>query len=313
ISREQTPDTVDEAASSYTDLVPGSPGSGNEEGQNHNAAYLLDTDRAVVKKTITDGSPENVQNIPLAVKETHRKRVTSKLIEKQWETLGNETFTSFEKLCGISMNNVLERFTHSKQSHSKISETQRILTQHWLSTKLPKSFSARLKVTKLPPLKSLIVRMRGDKEASFDPLNIDQVKLRKTVLETYLLAELKQLESLESYRSSLQGAYDLDLEYLNDFKKTTSKLRGQISQERNKNARELRFEPENSQKIDIQLAQKAPLINTATLARARFDPDEDGDVKQLLDELHDEVSKLDSRKREMLDLCDQLDIIEHQL
>ncbi|GEQ67114.1 hypothetical protein JCM33374_g777 [Metschnikowia sp. JCM 33374] len=314
ISREQTPETADDMASVYSDSAPGSPGSDNEGNQRRRTMPSLDTDRAVVKRTRTEESAEKNDTPSLAVKETHKKRISGKAIEKQWIPFENESFKSFENLCAISMGSVLERFKNSRQRDTKEAETQRILTQHWLSGKLPKSFLARLKVTKLPPSKSLVVRMRGVQDNNFDPLSIDQVNLRKTVFETYLSAEMKQLQSLEAYQSSLQNTYNSDLEYLNDFKKTTSNIRGQISQERIRNARELHLENKNDDEIlDIKMKPKLPSVDTSTFATTRFDPDLDNDLQPLLDDIHQELSKFDSRKREILDLCDQLDIIERQL
>ncbi|KAF8005473.1 hypothetical protein HF325_000930 [Metschnikowia pulcherrima] len=212
LSREQTPNTEDDATSTYTDLAPGSPRPDNETGSKRGLAPSLDIDNAVVKKARVDEIKLDPAQAPLASIEKQKKRVTGRAIEKQWVCLESESFRSFENLCTISMNSVLERYNDSKQRDTKVAETQRIFTQHWLSTKLPKSFLARLKITKLPPLRSLVVKMRGGNEETFDPLNVDQVNLRKTVSETYLLAELKQLESLEAYKNSLENTYKLDLE-----------------------------------------------------------------------------------------------------
>lgn len=314
LSREQTPNTEDDATSTYTDLAPGSPSPDNETGSKRGLAPSLDIDNAVIKKARVDEIKLDPAQVPLASIEKQKKRVTGRAIEKQWVCLESESFRSFENLCTISMNSVLERYNDSKQRDTKVAETQRIFTQHWLSTKLPKSFLARLKITKLPPLRSLVVKMRGGYEESFDPLNVDQVNLRKTVFETYLLAELKQLESLEAYKNSLENTYNLDLEYLKDFKKTTSNLRGQISQERGHSSKELRLDLMLTKRDSSESRLKrSPLSMNLTLSDARFDPSKDSDLELLIKDIHTELCGLTKQKRELLTLSDQLDIIERQL
>ena len=62
------------------------------------------------------------------------------------------------------------------------------------------------------------LRIRANEVA--DVLSYDSLTRKRTVLETYLLAELKQLQELENHYNQSLLAYKLDLEYLKKFKST---------------------------------------------------------------------------------------------
>lgn len=321
ISREATPDISDDTASLYTDLAPGSPDS---EGNKRGFSNVLATDRAVVKRMRSEdnggerdsrtqaGSQEATEKHSLVQHETYRKRVSAKVIDKQWATLDRQSARSFANLCEISMSKVMERFAGVSGESAKIAEALRVLAQHWLSEQQSRSFLARLNVTRLPPLKSLSVRLRGVKADSFDALNIDLTNHRKALLELHLLAELKQLQGLESYLQSLENSFLLDQTYLNDFKKTTASLHTQIAEEEQTHKAGFNFDFSTEDTTQLRLP-RAPVSLPKSPGRKRFNPDEDKDTRDILQELNTSIKEFTYPKTDMRDICDGLDVIQQHL
>lgn len=322
LSRERTPDTDfydDETASEYSELARGTPQP--EESNKRHAGSTLDTDRAVKRTHSTSehsrhGSSDGPSNThgydpenPAGVRqEKIRRRVAAKVIDKFWTPLDAEGIQSLENLCNISLNKVLERYDGEHNPQAKVEETQRVILNNWLSMRHPRSFLARLQVTKLPPLKSLQVRMRGIRTNSLDTLNIDLVLRQKKVNESYLLAELEQLKSLETYYKSLKATYELDAKYLQDFKKSTSALQAEHAQEKQAKMAELHLEAPDFSSEDIALLNK-PLLSLGKL----FDPNTDSDVLLVLHELDKKISAANVPTKKLLDFCDQLDSIYSKL
>lgn len=321
LSRERTPDTdyYDDSASGYSELARGTPQP--EESNKRLAGGPLDTDRAV-KRTHSGSEhsrhessegPSNAHGYdpenPAGVRqEKIRRRVAAKVIDKFWTPLDAEGYQSLENLCDISLNKVLERYDGERNPQAKVEETQRVILNNWLSKRHPRSFLARLQVTKLPPLKSLQVRMRGVRPNSLDTLNIDLVLRQKKVSESYLLAELEQLKSLETYYKSLMTMYELDAKYLQDFKKSTSALQAEHAQEKQAKLAELHLEAPDLPSEDIALLNK-PLPVLGKL----FDPNTDSDVLLVLQELDKKISAANVPTKKLLDFCDQLDSIYSKL
>lgn len=278
-------------------------GSQTPEPSDTQKRPLLATDKAV--KRSKTGTEMDTSNLAGVEREKYKKRVAGKIIDKLWTHLDPEASKSFEKLCNMSMNKVLERYQRGGQQE-KVTETQRVLANHWLSDRMPRSFLARLNVTKLPPTKSLQVRMKGIRSEDFDPLNLDQVLHKKTVCETYLSAETTQLEELEAYFHSAKSTYELDLKYLNEFKKTTSTLQSQIANERSQMQKLLHLNPDS----------KPDNINVATpIATSVFDPNEDDQTRKLLETIENEITKIApaSVMSQLLGLSDKLDIIHSNI
>lgn len=316
ISREQTPESEYDG-SEYADLARASPEPEEPEDEprgTKRSTPSLVKEHAVVKRVRRDDDDVyDPANPTGARKEVFKKRVSGKAIEKLWIPLEAKAFRSFENMCGISMKKVLERFEGVSRKDAKIAEAQRVLTQHWISGVSTKSFLARLNVTKLPPLKSLQVRMRGAKSDNFDPLSIDEVRHRKAVFETYLLAEIKQLDGLERYYNSLKNMYELDSKYLGEFKKNTSTLVNQIAQERDEQLKLLHFDTTAPQPdADINLATQVSSVPGLS-TKARFDPNEDDAVKQVLEQLDNDIKQLALPTESLLNMCDQLDTVQKML
>lgn len=334
LSREPTPEPDSDVTSAYTDLAPGSPES-DADYVSRTASQSLDTDRAVKRLKLdapgkssnnstvdtSSGGPveagnsiDNTQLLnQLLVKTSYTKRVSSKSIEKLWVNLDKPALHSLLILFEMSMGKTIERFEGGNNDRLKVAECQRILTENWMSERLPRSFLARLNVTKLPPLKSLVLRVKGMARDDFDPLNIDQVNRQKGTFEALLLAEMKQLAGLEGYLKSLEDLFNLDSAYLRDFKKTVAAEETRILQEKEKFEKQFDLQARLLRLPDIKLRKPCTeSVDTSALKHSRFDPNTDPEVKSLLEEINNKVVQNKLPMRELLDLCDDLDVIQRQ-
>lgn len=324
ISRLQTPEWRDDV-SLATDLMA----LDSEEDETGKRRPTLDTDRAVVKRfrpspdadapaeapaqavaetPAPQPDPTEQQPLdlapPIVTKRTYKKRVTSKAIDKLWTTLDPAALKSMESLCEISMSKVLERFEGSAAGDATLAQVQRVLAQHWLSTSVGKSFLARLSVTKLPPLASLMVRMKGLPNTDFNPLDLDHINHRKGACEAYLLAEMKQLHSLEAYYNSVQNMYRLDQQYLAEFRKTSAAFQKKAARERANHPLNPAQTP--GARPNIKLDKPAPSTSS-------FDPDTDPDTQGLLREIGTVLDESKINIKDMLALCDKLDVVKRKL
>lgn len=324
-SREQTPDTDyydDDTASVYSEQRNSQTPQPEERSSKRSGNGILETDKAVKRirsdtvllnpsgdnaETDPEYDPEN----PAGVRQVKvRRRVAAKVVDKLWVPLDSASLQSFENLCHISLNKVLERYHGTANQQTKVEETQRVITNNWLSSRNPKSFLARLYVSKLPPLKSLQVRMKGVKNDGHDSLNIDLVLRRKKVSEAFLLAELEQLSSLEAYYKTLSTMHELDAKYLHDFKKTTATLRAQHVEEKAVKMAQLHLDSLEAVHEDIALTNRP---TPASAVGSKFDPNKDDDVRELLEILDTKITGENLPTQNLLELCDQLDTIYSKL
>lgn len=251
-------------------------------------------------------------------REKHRKKVSGRVIDKLWSKLDPESAEAMERLCKVAMTKVFERFQGSPNEQEKIAETQKVLTNHWLSTLLSKSFLARLNTTKLPPVKSLHTKMKGITSQEFEPLGPDSMLHTKSLFDAYLLAEKSQLQELKAYYASVKSACEEDKKYLNDFKKTTASLETQNAKAEEERKRQLHLDDPDLKPEDpddeINLVNP-PVTLPAAQDSLRFDPDEDPEIRLLLEKLQ---KKLDEKtpaaeRAELLKVCDELDEFQAKL
>ena len=87
------------------------------------------------------------------------------------------------------------------------------------------------------------LRIRANEVA--DVLSYDSLTRKRTVLETYLLAELKQLQELENHYNQSLLAYKLDLEYLKKFKSTVKNNELKYNEELERKREELNLSVQN--------------------------------------------------------------------
>lgn len=238
--------------------------------------------------------------------ETNKKKIPGKVIEKLWEPLNDEGIESVDEILLVALNKTAERYytPKSKKFNKKVTETQRILVKSWLDETNSRSFKSRLKFTKLPvPGTSLVSSKRGDIKGS---LNFDQMSRRRTQLETYLLAEIKQLNDLKKYYNQVKLAYELDLRYFNDFKKIKTLNSSKMEKELQKRRSDLNFPLTGIETDRINLDTSQGLFT-------KFDPNGDKDVKEILSRLDTKLSSKLERAESLSKLNDKLEVLYNEI
>ena len=141
------------------------------------------------------------------------------------------------------------------------------------------------------------MRIRANEVA--DVLSYDSLTRKRTVLETYLLAELKQLQELENHYNQSLLAYKLDLEYLKKFKSTVKNNELKYNEELERKREELNLSVQNKNPDDIYL------LSTDN----DFDPETDDDTKFILETIQENLfqSKLKNLNDKLEVLCNVLD------
>jgi len=184
------------------------------------------------------------------------------------------------------------------KSQPKIVEARRVLANTWINDNL-KSFNSRLGLTKVPPLSTMTTKLN---EVN-DILNFDVVLSRKKYLETCLLAELKQLHELEKHEQNLQLSYNLDLEYLQQLKKTASKQEQNMIRKINEKREALALD-------EVEQADDGINLNDA---RNPFNPHDDEEVVSLLTKLNQHLTNVENSSKKLGQLNDRLEVVNNIL
>lgn len=283
-SKDNTPylDEQDDQAPTPEAMDAISDGSSSaDEEVNVNTANL---EKAYLKRP---------SSAPLRKDPIKQRKSTVKAIEKLWVPLDRETIKSFNELSSIATEKILTTLNNSSNRQGKILETQRVLSCHWTSESQPKSFCARLKVTKLPLLKSLPIRTRDLLDPVSRALDTAVVQQRKELLEAKLLAEKKELETLETYYKSVSATLELDQEYLSEFTKYTQDITAQLDTDTKEN-RNLFGLDETSPTLDrFQQHHQANGLFNLTDQLKRFHPEKDTQVRGLLAKFESTLSAID--------------------
>lgn len=239
-----------------------------------------------------------------------KRKVTAKAVEKNWLSLDKETLNSFYELCNNSSNKVKEQLQNSSNRQAKLLETERVLLSHWTSETLPKSFFTRVKVSKLPLIKSLPIKTRESLDFSYRPLDVDQVEKRRAQLEENLQAELKELEKLEAYYTSAKKLLDLDQEYLVEFQKTRSETKSQLEQEIQESRDKHKLHKCKKSSNDVKLYNKQkPSANDVQV----FNPEQDSEVRRALEKLNKNISTAGPSLHRLQGFTEHLKLIEQKL
>ena len=223
-----------------------------------------------------------------------RKKVPGRLVDTFWEPLDPTTLSSFYKILHLSLSKTMERY----KSQPKIVEARRVLANTWINDNL-KSFNSRLGLTKVPPLSTMTTKLN---EVN-DILNFDVVLSRKKYLETCLLAELKQLHELEKHEQNLQLSYNLDLEYLQQLKKTASKQEQNMIRKINEKREALALD-------EVEQADDGINLNDA---RNPFNPHDDEEVVSLLTKLNQHLTNVENSSKKLGQLNDRLEVVNNIL
>lgn len=234
--------------------------------------------------------------------EKNKKRVTGKFIDKFWEPLDAQTTSSLEKILNMCVNRTIEKYKGGSIVSKKMIEAQHLLSKNWLNEVNRKSFRSRLNVTNVP-LPSTMQSTSKSIDNSLDILDYDQLTRRTQFLETYLLAELKQLSDLETYYSDLEMIYNLDLNYLNEFKKTTEINKSKMIKETIMKREKLSLDNIEPDRENIRLADHSVLTNS------NFDPNSDNDTQDVLQLIDKQLQSLSSDTTNLTTLNEKLETL----
>lgn len=234
--------------------------------------------------------------------EKNKKRITGKFIDKFWEPLDVQTTSSLEKILNMCVNRTIEKYKGGSKVSKKMMEAQHLLSKNWLNELNRKSFRSRLNVTNVP-LPSTMQSTSKSIDNSLDILNYDQLTRRTQFLETYLLAELKQLSDLETYFSDLEMIYNLDLNYLNEFKKTTEINKSKMIKETITKREKLNLDNIEPDSENIRLADNPEITNS------NFDPNSDNDTQDVLQLIDKQLQSLSSDTTNLTNLNEKLETL----
>lgn len=234
--------------------------------------------------------------------EKNKKRITGKFIDKFWEPLDAQTTSSLEKILNMCVNRTIEKYKGGSKVSKKMIEAQHLLSKNWLNEANRKSFRSRLNVTNVP-LPTTMQSSSKSIDNSLDILNYDQLTRRTQFLETYLLAELKQLSDLETYYSDLEMIYNLDLNYLNEFKKTTEINKSKMIKETITKREKLSLDNIEPDSENIRLADYSETTNS------NFDPNSDNDTQDVLQLIDKQLQSLSSDTTNLTNLNEKLETL----
>lgn len=238
--------------------------------------------------------------------ETNKKRIAGKFIEKFWEPLDSQNMNSLDKLLNMCINRTIEKYKGNTKVSKKMVEAQHILTRNWTNEMNRKSFRSRLNVTNVP-LPSSMQSTPKAKDSELEILNYDHLTRRMQFLETYLLAELKQLSDLESYYSDLELVHNLDLNYLHEFKKTTEVNKSKMIAETITKRENLGLNAIKPCDEEIDLVDHSEIINSS------FDPNHDKDTQDVLHLISSHLKSLSSDTTNLTILNEKLETLYNLL
>lgn len=251
--------------------------------------------------------------IPGVKRMKYNKKIPATLMERHWDPLPAESKASLERLMLIALNRTLEKYTPGKKSEDvRIRETQKMLAENWLNKNVHKSFLARLEATSLPPLATMKGLSRGagsSQQISSEFLGLDQLSRKKNYLETYLLAELKQLLELELHYKNLEASYQLDVKYLAEFKKTTAKNELKMQQEITKKRADFNLDSYEKKFEGISLAESSNHL----ISKSNFNPDVDPDTTEVNQLLNRHLSSLLNNTQALTSLNDKVEVLYNYL
>lgn len=177
--------------------------------------------------------------------ETVKKRIPPSQMDKFWDYLDSTTISSLTKIMDIGIVKSLERL--SNVNKSKVAE--KYLLKSWILDD-PRSFVTRLNSTTLPKPHTMHSTSSKNDE-NVDILNYDHLNHRKKWLETYLSAEIKQLEDLKKYHERLNDNYQADNNYLRDLEKTIDANKSKMAKERSKRENYSLVRANTTEKVNV--------------------------------------------------------------
>jgi len=230
------------------------------------------------------------------VMEPSSKRVTGKFIDRFWEPLPPQTMDSLDRILNIALTRAIERYgtlSKTQKLTKKMVEAQKVLARTWINNSESKSFKSRVDVTPLPPTSTMSTKPN----TLGDILSFDALLRRKTFLETYLLAELKQLKELEKHHDDLERSYHMDSKYLDEFRKTADHQKQRISRDMASRGHLV-----ETPLVDIHLLKTGRISSL-------FDPDVDQDTVEILQLLRRHLDSVAGNTDQLLSVNTKLESV----
>lgn len=275
-----------------------------------NADFYSKTDTNSSKRTYEEFDPDSIQP------EIKKTRIAGKIIDKFWEPLDITTMNALDKIIDLSLDKAIERYKTS--SNEKRFAAEKLLHQTWALDVDSKSFKSRLKLTKLPKLGTMHSSSSNKTDENKYILNYDVLSRRKLFLETYLLAELKQLKQLQTYYNTCKSNYTSDANYLKEFEKTVAINQQKMAQDIEHKQAELSIDFNNGSR-ENSTTKTAELVDGISIGTGvhndvdSFVPNADDDINELLTSLNDNLCKLTSNSKVLLDFNERLERFQNNI
>lgn len=303
-SRENTPYLGDEDHLNQSNGGSAATSDTEHSGEEAPKPSTLDISRAKLKRPLD-----------APVKREYKKKAYPKLLEKLWIPLDREALSSFEELSKNAVKKVIERLADSSNRQAKAAETERVLAGHWTSDLALKSFTARLKMTRLPLLRSLQIRARDSLDETFKALDPEVVRQRQKMLEAHLRAELKELAKLEAYYTSTEKQMLRDREGLVELKETATRTQRHYKEVISENREKYKLQQaEGLEHKNILLVKELIDVDKSyETSGAVFHPDTDPEVSALLQQIQGGFAAVKLPFSKMHEYLEHLSILEQQI
>ena len=194
----------------------------------------------------------------------------------------------------MSLNRCVEGLV---QTPDKMAQALSFLFNEWMSNDT-ESFRERLVATKVPLAKTMapLALIAGAHNVR-DVLDFDQVTRRKRFLETYLLAELRQLEELKRHKSELHAMCELDRQYLAEMRKTVDI-----------DTKKMRSERERKE-AEVGLGEKKAIVKGVNGSISGFDPNKDSECNEVLEKISRHLKSLGESTSGLAELNSQMEVV----
>lgn len=245
-----------------------------------------------------------------------KSKVPGRLIERLWSPLPMDSIDSIQRILSMCVNQSIQRYAPAPVKGSskkaleppkKMLEAQKILRDGWLSSRNASSFASRLKETSLPLPTTRASSSFGYKSTGGgDTFNYDKLVRRKKYLETYLLAELKQLNELEKNFKLCENVFEQDKKYLVELRRSTTKENSKMRNEISKKRSLLSIDGSVEKGSDCRIIKKRK-------SKSKFNPNEDEDTAGILELLSRHLSSIKGNTLQLREINSEIESLYNLL
>ncbi|CAH2356012.1 hypothetical protein CLIB1423_42S00518 [[Candida] railenensis] len=241
-----------------------------------------------------------------------KSKVPGRLIERLWSPLSLDSIDSIQRILSMCVNQSIQRYAPAPVKGSskkaleppkKMLEAQKVLRDGWLSSRNTSSFASRLKETSLPLPTTKSSSSFGYKgTGGGDTFNYDKLVRRKKYLETYLSAELKQLNELEKNFKSYENVLEQDKTYLSELRRSTTKENSKMRNEISKKRSLLSIDGPIDKGSECRIIKKRK-------SESKFNPNEDEDTAGMLELLSRHLSSIKGNTSQLRELNTEIEAL----